>query len=80
MGHTHTDNTLCCLDVSGYECSVSGCLADSSQGGEFEATHVKHQGEENITQTVVITTYCNEHKVPSARRFFKDTSRGRADR
>jgi len=31
----------------------------------------KYQKEENIAQTVVITTYCNEHKAPSGTRFFK---------
>lgn len=33
--------------------------------------HDKYQREENIAQTVVITTYCNEHKAPSGTRFFK---------
>lgn len=34
-------------------------------------THDKYQREENITQTVVITTYCNDHKVPSGMIFFR---------
>lgn len=33
--------------------------------------HDTNQSEENIPQTVVITTYCDEHKVPSAMRFFR---------
>lgn len=33
--------------------------------------HDKYQREENITQTVVITTYCNERQAPSAPRFFE---------
>lgn len=35
--------------------------------------HDNYQREENIPQTVVITTYCNEHKVPSGARFFFKT-------